>query len=80
LLRNGHTNLLKYRINFFYISLEEISDSIEDIIRYNSLAHRVSKLDPSDYEKFMNTSANDKTSKKTVTVDHEAQMKQFMED
>ena len=75
LLRNGHVNLFDYRINFFYTALEELGDSTQEIIRYNALSHRLSKLENKDFDKFYK--ADDKPKKAPLVVDHEATMRKL---
>ncbi len=61
-------------MGFFKIALEEISDFNSETIRYNSLAHRLSKLEQKDFEVFMR---DDKGKPKTkIIVDHKAQLEQ----
>lgn len=75
LIRHGHINVKSYRIGFFKICLEEIEDYISDNIRYNALAHRASKSEQADFDKFMKEVEPKSKTKKVVEVDHEAQMK-----
>ena len=59
------------------IALEEIADNIEEKIRYNSLSHRLSKLEEKEFTKFMEDIEPKVNGKKElVNVDHLAQMKQ----
>ena len=75
LIRNGHLNIRDYRMDFFNTALEELYDSISDTIRYNSLAHRMSKLDGHEFEKMMKEETSD-TGTAPLEVDHEAQIRQ----
>ncbi len=60
-------------MDFVLIALEELADNIEEKLRYNALSHRLSKLEPDDFNTFM----QEKDSKSTNTeIDHLAQMKQ----
>ena len=62
-------------MDFFYISLEEIDDNLSEQIRYNSLSHRLSKLEQKDFDSMMNDGSDKKKTKKApIVVDHEAQM------
>ena len=60
-------------MGFFYTALEELNDHNSETIRYNALAHRFSKLENNDFDKFMSEGDTDKP-KKPVKVDHLAQM------
>jgi ABC-type uncharacterized transport system permease subunit len=73
LIRNGHTNVMSYRVNFFITCLEELVDSQEELIKFNSMAHRISRLEQQDYDKIF------KDKPKIDEIDHEAQIKQMME-
>lgn len=70
LIRNGHREVFSYRIGFVKTAVEEINDSTSNQIRYNSLAHRLSKLDAKDYGKIM----NENEPKQKPIVDHVANM------
>lgn len=76
LIRNGHRDVLQYRMNFVEICLEEMGDAISDAIRYNALAHRLSKLDDNAFQKVTQpvTSGGKKA---PIVVDHEAQMREL---
>lgn len=62
-------------MGFFYIALEEIYDNVSEQIRYNSLSHRLSKLENVDFEKFMKDDDEPNTKPKKIVVDHASQMK-----
>jgi len=64
-------------MSFVNVCLLEIGDDIEEQIRYNSLATRLSQLEDKEFQSFMND-LNPNDSKKVI-VDHEAQLKQFMQ-
>ena len=74
LLRNGHSDILNYRIGFFNTALEELNDYYSEQIRYNALSHRVSKLDQQDFDKFMREDDDQPNKPKKIVVDHQAQM------
>jgi len=63
-------------MNFFEICLDELDTYISEQIRYNSLSNRLSKLEQKEFDEFMKL--DEKTSKKVIEVDHEAQMKEMM--
>lgn len=74
LIRNGHIDVLKYRVNFVTTALEEIEDYGFDLIKNNSLAHRISKANDLEYGKIMKLN---EPKQKVTNVDHEAQIKQM---
>ena len=74
LIRNGHTDLVNYRMGFFYEALVELADHISETRRYNALSHRLSKLEGDDFEKMM---SEGQESKPTPVVDHEAQIRKM---
>ena len=81
MIRNGHTLVDTYRMNFVEICLLEIADNIEENLRYNSLSTRLSNLDDKSFQDFMKEPIKSKSSSKSkkIEVDHEAQMRQFMQ-
>ena len=64
-------------MNFVAIALEEINDSIEANLRYNALSTRLSKLENDEFEKFMKEVESEPS--KPLEIDHEAQMRQFLQ-
>jgi len=62
-------------MNFIEICLEEIGDTLSDQIRYNAIAHRMSKLEGAEFEKMVRDDQPTGT-REPIVVDHEAQMKQ----
>ena len=61
-------------MDFVKVCLDEIGDNIEDNLRYNALASRLSQLEVDEFTKFMKSGETlDK-----VEVDHEAQLKEFL--
>jgi hypothetical protein len=50
---------------------------ISEQIRYNSLSHRLSKLENKEFDEFMKID-EDKKKPTTVEIDHEAQMREAM--
>lgn len=61
-------------MNFVRIALDELFDSREEDIRYNSLSTRLAKLDNDEFARFMKEI--EPKSNPTPVVDHLAQMKQ----
>jgi len=59
-------------MSFFRTCLEELSDFINEDIKYRSLSHRLSRLDNTEYAKIM----NDKSEKQKVS--HEENIKKLM--
>jgi len=64
-------------MGFFKLCLDEYNDYVSDNIRYNSLSHRLSKLEEKDFTKFLNVDESD--TKTPSEVDHEAQLARFKE-
>jgi len=64
-------------MDFIKVCLEELGDSLEEYLRYNALSTRLSKLENDDFKKFMNSgeTISDDT---PIAVDHEAQLKEFL--
>ncbi len=62
-------------MNFFYVCIEELSDYVSETIRYNALSHRLSKLEPQEFDKMMAEPTSQSGDAPKVVVDHEAQMK-----
>lgn len=61
-------------MGFVAISAEELNDYYSEMIRYNSLAHRLSNLDGDKFDEFIKN--DDRSPKKSVKqVDHLSQMK-----
>jgi len=60
-------------MSFVSVVLEELNDEIEAKIKYNAIAHRVSRLENDEFQKYIK---ENETSKKIV-VDHEEQLKQY---
>ena len=71
-------NISQYRLDFVKICLTEIADDIEEKLRYNSLSTRLAKLEPDEFGKFMKE-IEDTGDVVPMTIDHEAQMKQFLQ-
>ena len=72
-------NISQYRLDFVKICLTEIADDIEEKLRYNSLSTRLAKLEPDEFGKFMKEIADDDGTVEPIHIDHEAQMKQFLQ-
>ncbi len=72
LLRNGHNDIMTYRIGFVNIAIGEIGDYVTELFKSQALAHRVSQADEQDWLSIMKTDDEDKPKK--VVVNHEAQM------
>lgn len=63
-------------MNFVTVCLDELSDNIEEKIRYNSLSSRLANLEVDDFNKFMKEIEPKSKKPLKVEVDHLAQMKQ----
>ena len=63
-------------MTFVVICLQELSDDIEEKIRYNSLSSRLSQLEADEFAKFMQEIEPKSSKPKKVVVDHLSQMKQ----
>ena len=74
-MRNGHSEVLAYRIGFFRTCIDELQDHITETIRYNALSHRLSKLDTDEFDKMMNEDVKEKGL--PIVVDHEANIRQM---
>lgn len=59
-------------MNFVKIALEEIGDSIEEVLKAIALGNRLSNLEEKDFKEFMGFD------KQPIKIDHEAQLKEFL--
>ena len=63
-------------MSFVLTALDEIHDSLEEKIRHNAIASRMANLESEDFKKFVLESDEKKSPAK---IDHEAQLKQFLQ-
>jgi len=63
-------------MSFVMICLEEINDNIEENLRYNAISSRVAQASEEDFAEFMKLGDD---SKSNLVVDHESQMRQFLQ-
>ena len=68
LVTHNHQNCFSYRYDFFKTCIKSVNEISNETLILNSLAHRISKADSKDFEKFVN--GNKK-------IDHKAQMKKM---
>lgn len=64
-------------MSFVLVSLDEINDSLEEQIRHNAISTRMANLESEDFKKFVLEPDDKKTTPKKI--DHEAQLKQFLQ-
>lgn len=72
LIRNGHRDIMLYRIGFFNLAIEEIGDYLSEHFKTSALAHRVSQAEEKEWNEIM---VDKDDEPKTFKVDHSAQMK-----
>lgn len=61
---------------FIMVCLEEINDNIEENLRYNAISSRVANANEEDFAEFMKIGDD---AQSNLVVDHEAQMRQFLQ-
>ncbi len=64
-------------MSFIVIALEELNDFLEENLRYNAISSRVAQATEEDFVEFMKDKKE--TNSKPLEIDHEAQMRQFMQ-